>query len=316
MKTPLRFREYIWLVNTIRRARKITFAEIQKKWLDSELSEGVELSRSTFNRHKEAIQDMFGIYIECDRQNGYKYSIGNSEVLQNDSVQNWLLSTLSVSNVISESISLQDRILLEAIPTADTYLGKVIEAMKKNVRIAIEYRRYGTDTPKQLNFEPYCIKLCKRRWYVLGHFYREATGYKPEADYFGIFSFDRILSMHLTDTKFKINPDFDAQEFFNECYGVFVNDDTELEKIVIRAYNHERYYLRDLPLHKSQNEIGQGEDYADFELFVRPTVDFCDQLMSRGCLIRVLSPQWLAEEIYHMHLDAAQMYEHNDTSPR
>ena len=53
------FKEYIWLVNTIKRARRITFAEIQEKWLDTEMSGGVEFARSTFNRHKDAIQDIF-----------------------------------------------------------------------------------------------------------------------------------------------------------------------------------------------------------------------------------------------------------------
>ena len=86
MKTATKFKEYIWLVDTIHKAGRITFAEIQEKWLRSDMSEGVELARSTFNRHKDAIQDMFGIYIECDRQNGYKYNIGNDEVLQDDSV--------------------------------------------------------------------------------------------------------------------------------------------------------------------------------------------------------------------------------------
>ena len=58
MKSFAKFQEYIWLVNTIYKARRITFAEIQKKWLDSELSEGVELARATFNRHKDAVGDI------------------------------------------------------------------------------------------------------------------------------------------------------------------------------------------------------------------------------------------------------------------
>ena len=182
MKTAFKFKEYIWLVETIHKARKITFSEIQEKWLRSELSEGVELARSTFNRHKDAIQDMFGIYIECDRQNGYKYYIGNDEVLQNDTVQNWLLSTLSVNNIISESLSLQKRILLQPVPAEHGYLGMVIDAMKKSVRIAVDYRKYGTDTPNHLDFEPYCLKLFKQRWYVLGHFHRDATEEKPESE--------------------------------------------------------------------------------------------------------------------------------------
>lgn len=31
MTVPLLFKEYIWLINTIYRANRITFAEIQKK---------------------------------------------------------------------------------------------------------------------------------------------------------------------------------------------------------------------------------------------------------------------------------------------
>ena len=296
-------------MDTIHKAGRITFEEIQEKWLRSDMSEGVELARSTFNRHKDAIQDMFGIYIECDRQNGYKYYIGNDEVLRDDSVQNWILSTLSVNNVISESLSLQNRILLQSVPAEDGYLGMVIDAMKKSVRIAVDYRKYGTDSPNHLNFEPYCLKLFKQRWYILGHFHRDATEEKPEADYFGVFSFDRILNMELTDVKFRIDPDFDAQEYFNECYGVLVGDDTRPERIVIRAYGYERYYLRDLPIHKSQYEIGRGENFADFEFYLRPTIDFSGHLLSRGNLIKVLQPQWLADEIHDMHQEAAAMYE-------
>ena len=255
MKIPAKFKEYIWLVNTIRKARRITFAEINEKWLETDMSEGIELARSTFARHKDAIEDIFGIYIDCDRQNGYEYYIGNDYVLREDTVQNWMLSTLAVNNVISESLSMQDRILLQQVPYEGEYLQMVIDAMKKSVRIAVDYRKYGTDNPNHLNFEPYCIKLFKQRWYILGHFHRDATKEKPESDYFGIFSFDRILEMSLTDVKFKIDPDFDAQAYFDECYGVLVGDGTPVERIVIRAYGYERYYIRDLPIHNSQREI-------------------------------------------------------------
>ncbi len=316
MKTSFKFKEYIWLVETIHKARKITFAEIQEKWLRSDLSEGVELARSTFNRHKDAIQDMFGIYIECDRQHGYKYYIGNDEELENESVQNWLLSTLSVNNIISESLSLQKRILLQPVPSEGELLKMVIDAMKKSVRIAVDYRKYGTDKSNHLNFEPYCLKLFKQRWYILGHFHRDATAEKPESDYFGIFSFDRIQNMRLTDVKFRIDPEFDAQDYFNECYGVLVGDDTKPQRIVIRAYGYERYYMRDLPVHKTQHEIGKGENFSDFELFMRPTIDFSGHLLSRGNQIKVLSPQWLADEIHDMHLEAALMYEPEEDEPQ
>ena len=311
MRVPALFKEYIWLVNTIRKAGDdgITFAEINEKWLETELSEGVELARSTFNRHKDSIEDIFGLIIECNRLNGYRYFISNEEVLGEDSIQNWMLNTLTVNNIIGEALTLQDRILLQPAPVEGDYLKMVIEAMKKNVKLAVDYRKYGDDEPRHLTFEPYCIKLFKQRWYILGHFHRNAIADRPEVGYFGVFSFDRILNMSLTDDKFQMDPSFNAQAYFEECFGVLANDDTVAQRIVIRVFGDERFYVRDLPIHKSQRVIGQGEDYTDFELFMRPTIDLSTHFVSRSFLIKVLEPQWLADEIHHMHMQAVLMYE-------
>lgn len=239
----------------------------------------------------------------------YKYFISNDEVLHDDSIQNWMLNTLTVNNIIGEAMSLQDRILLQPAPVEGDYLKMVIDAMKKSVKLAIDYRKYGDEEPRHLTFEPYCIKLFKQRWYILGHFHRKATADRPEVDYFGVFSFDRIMNMSLTDDKFRMDPNFNAQAYFEECFGVLVNDDTVAQRIVIRVFGDERFYVQDLPIHKSQREIGQGEGYTDFELFMRPTIDLSTHFVSRSFLIKVLEPQWLADEVYHMHQQAVQMYE-------
>jgi hypothetical protein len=308
MKTYTKFKEYIWLVNTIRKAKRITLAEINERWLETEMSDGAPMARATFNRHKDAIEDIFGIYIDCDRQNGYKYFIGNDHVLREDTVQNWMLSTLTVSNVVSEGLSLQDRILLETASSGREFLSQVIEAMKKSVRVKVSYQRYGADEPKLLDFEPYCIKLFNKRWYVLAHFHRDAINEREADDYFGMFAFDRIRDIELTNEKFQIASDFDAAEYFSENYGVLVHDGTPMERIVIRAYGQERYYLCDLPIHHSQRIIEEGEDNTDFELKLRPTYDFICHLVGLGNSVQVLSPDWLADEVRDMHLDAAMMY--------
>lgn len=60
MKTYALFQEYIWLVNTIHRYGKLTLEEINRRWMETEMSEGIPIARSTFNRHRDAILDMFG----------------------------------------------------------------------------------------------------------------------------------------------------------------------------------------------------------------------------------------------------------------
>lgn len=115
MTTYTKFKEYIWLVNTIYHAKAITFTDINERWLKTDMSGGVEMARTTFYRHKCAIEDIFGIYIDCDKKKGNRCYIGNEHVLREDSVQNWMLSTLSVGNMVEESQSLHNRILLEHV---------------------------------------------------------------------------------------------------------------------------------------------------------------------------------------------------------
>lgn len=46
MKIPTLFRDYIWLVNTLRKAGRISFAEINERRVENdELSGGVEMAR-------------------------------------------------------------------------------------------------------------------------------------------------------------------------------------------------------------------------------------------------------------------------------
>ena len=302
MKSYALFQEYIWLVNTIHKAGKITLDEINRRWLDTELSEGVGLARSTFNRHRDAILDMFGIIIECDKRDGFKYYIDNEEVLEENTIQNWMLSTLSVNNVLAESKGVHNRIILEPIPSDGENLHKFIEAMKRSVKIELYYRRYGADSPKSsMKVEPIFVKLFNRRWYAMVKFPT------PGAWIFTL-AFDRILSLELTEEKFEYCKDFDPVAFYEESYGIVWDDKVPLEKVRIRAFGREANYLRDLPLHHSQREVEVTDDYSDFEIMLRPTSDFYAPLLSRGSAIKIMEPQWLADEIKKAHEAALDLY--------
>ena len=213
MKTYTIFQEYVWLVNTIHQAGRISFEEINKRWISTEMSGGVEMSRSTFNRHRDDILDVFGIIIECDKKDGFRYYIDNEEVLEEDSIQNWMLSTISVNSILAESKSVHDRIVLESIPSNGEFLYRFIEAMKRSLRIKVTYRKYGKDTTSVTTVDPYFVKLIKKRWYGIVKF--------PEDDgYFFIIAFDRIVDLAFTEEKFTYRKDFDPQGYFKDSFEI------------------------------------------------------------------------------------------------
>ena len=288
----------------------MTLAEISELWRHQEETDGQELSRTTFNRHRDSILDIFGVIIECDRKDGYRYYIENEEVLRENSIQNWMFSTLSVSNMLEGNAGLQNRILLESIPSGDDKLRQIIDAMRDNRRIRIQYHKYSSSQSKPYTLEPYCLKLYNRRWYMLvkkadAPTATDDTGKK--GDLF-IFSLDRIESIELLQTKFTVDKNFDASAFFSDCFGIMVDDNKKSERIVLRAYGLEPYYLRDLPMHHSQKELKRTEDYTDFEFRLRPAQDFIEHLLSLSIRVRVLEPAWLVKEMQQRLRDALNAY--------
>ena len=325
MKSYALFKQYIWLVNIIHRRGKISLSEINREWLYTDMSGGVTIARNTFLRHKNAIEDIFGIIIECDTHHDYQYYISNRHVLSEDSIQNWMLSTITVNNILSENISLADRILLEVVPSEGNFLQSIIDAMRRKVRIQLSYQKYGCDSSTTLSFAPYCLRLFQCRWYVLGQFQRPVREGEvpmtreglPEGytECFATYSLDRVKKIYHTDESFEIDKDFSAAAYFKYCFGVYRVDSIPVQKVLIRAYGLQRYYMRDLPWHHSQTEKYWGEEYADYEFTLRPTSDFIRFIRRYGSLVKVLAPTELARKVKAQLMEAVDMYSDLDEEP-
>ncbi len=81
MRISQQLRQCIWLVSTLYDAEGLTFDELNMKWKESGIEGGLPLSRTTFFRLRDSIQDMFGIIIECKAKGGYHYYIYNKEAM-------------------------------------------------------------------------------------------------------------------------------------------------------------------------------------------------------------------------------------------
>jgi predicted DNA-binding transcriptional regulator YafY len=194
-----------------------------------------------------------------------------------------------MSNLISESRQLKDRILLEYIPSGREHLSTIIEAIRNKIEISIVHQSYRADSPKEYTVQPYCIKLFNQRWYILGMC--------KEVDSIRTFGLDRIHSIRHLKTTFEFPTDFDAVKYYNECFGIVSDDGTKVETIKLKVYGLQRYYLRSLPLHSSQQEIDSADDYSIFQYQVRPTFDFRQALLSKGSEVEVLEPITFREEM-------------------
>ena len=109
------FQRYVWLAETIYRAGRITFAEINRRWLANSMSEGKPIPLRTFHKHREAIEGFFAIRIACHKPTN-EYYIANADDLANDRLARWLLDSFAAGNLMLENHGIHDRILVDEVP--------------------------------------------------------------------------------------------------------------------------------------------------------------------------------------------------------
>lgn len=292
--------KYTWLIDTIRRAGKISHKDLSDKWeRNKDLSDSKPLHRATFNRWRDAVFEQFGIIIECQKAGGYLYFIANPENIDEDKLKKWMLDSFAVGNLIGENLSLKDRIIVDEIPSGRDHLTTILEAMKDNRVVNITYHHFNKSHGYTFPIEPYCVKLFENRWYVLAHNNRDEVK---------IYGLDRVEDVEITDDTYKLPKDFDANEYFATAYGVVIGYKVKPERIVIRANENHKHYLKSLPLHFSQRLIEDCGGYADFELYLSPTYDFVMKLLQYGSMIEVLSPPSLRKTMKAWISDMAQLY--------
>ena len=296
MKPAQIFHQYIWIINTLRSYRKLTLDELNQKWIDDGVADGNPLQRVSFYRHRDAIQDMFGIIIDCDPRT-YKYYISNNDVLDNDSVESWLSSTLTVHGMLADSAAVKERLVLENAPAGVQYLDILIRAIRTNHRLRIGYKKFGAEGYEKVVC-PYAMKLFRQRWYLLA---------LNDEEQMRIYALDRMTMALLTDETFEIPADFSAQAYFSEYFGVLTND-TPMAHVVVRAHKWMPNYLRTLPLHHSQRELESTADYTDFSFDIRPTTDFLGELLRHSDGIEVIDPPELRAKMRQMIAETLKRY--------
>lgn len=280
-----RLRTLIWIVRKLQR-HPMSLSELNELWVDDEdISGGKKIERRTFNNHIRAIMDLFMIDIECNRKAGYKYKIVSSEV---SPVVSHMINNFEQNLALGRAAELSKRIMVDKAPMGTEHLEKILEAMDKSRQITIEFQNFNKGVPFTVTGDPYCVKLYQQRWYLVLH---------DEEGRTDTYSLDRITQLRVESSKFAMDPEFKAEEFFRYSIGVRVNDEVEpsIIKLKVRAVQCE--YFRTLPLHHSQKEIETADDYSIFTIEIVPTVEFIMKILSYGFLVEVLEPQDYREVI-------------------
>ncbi len=316
--------KYIWLVQTFIRVgeRGLSLDEICSRW---ENRFGTEYARRTFNNHREAIEEVFGIEIECNRSTNRYFVRGAEDVKDENAESAWLINTFTVNNMLALGKErLSGRVAVEDIPSGHRHLTSAMEAMTENREIEIVYQKYTSEEPASYSLRPYAVKEFAKRWYIIGYCLSkngEPVGkdkYQKEEDSprsqeplkqsgLRVFGLDRVKSLELTDRTFKMPSEFDVDELFATSFGIYIPE-SKGQTITLRTTPTEARFLRDLPIHHSQKEVAADANSVTFEIFVCPNQALIMEICKHGHRLEVLSPADVREAVKEELAKAFELY--------
>lgn len=289
--------KYIWLVQTFVRAgrRGLTLGELCDRW---ELRFDSPYSRRTFNNHREAVEEVFGLHIECDRSSNIYY-IENSSPGHKDENE-WLINTFTVNNMLTMGKErLSGRVSVEDIPSGHIYLTAVMEAMTENHEMVITYRKYRSESSETFTIRPYAVKESARRWYIVA--------WCLERKALRVYGLDRVKSLEVTDRRFRMPKGFDVDELFATSFGIYLPE-SKACSIRFKVPTSEAGFIRDLPLHHSQVESCSDGNSVTFSIFACPNRALIMEFCRYGSRMEILSPEEVRQAVAEEHEAAAAIY--------
>ena len=322
-----RVKFYSWLIGLLDR-KHLTFEEIANEWRDANANQDEdELDKRTFHRYRENIQSQFGITVECDKSDGYRYYLKRDPV-ENDDVTEWMLSSLRLAS-LGDMLKFHNKVMLDTPPYNTEYLDDILAAIDKQYLLKFKYVS-GFGAESDIVLQPAFVRYFKQRWYVIGVKSEERRVKNSSAEVDGdadlnadvdekklvrCLPFDRISFLKLICEKHplstKMKKFLTPENYYEDCFGIYRMEDVPVEKIRIRAFYPEYNYIEEVPLHESQQKVKESKDgmYREYTLTIRPSRDFLQELLWHGRNLIVLKPESLRQEMIGILKDMTMSYE-------
>mgnify|MGYP000916272679 CR=1 FL=1 len=298
MSTRETLLRYNYIINKLR-GGPATFDEILD-YLNARAEErdyNFTISQRTFQRDKQDILSLYGIIIEFDRSTK-KYYIDTDDTT--DEYQR-LLEYFDFINTFRFSENISKYVHLDKHPPLGTeYLLDMIDAMKEHKQITFEYKKFYDNSETLRHAEPYVLKEFKNRWYFVAND-RSDNRIKT-------FALDRLSNLKITDVRFSEPEDFDANEYFKNCFGIVRPENAVAEEVKLSFPPKQGKYIKSLPLHNTQKIIIDNKDEFVITLQIFITFDFIQELLQFGDEVKVVKPDSLVKTIKQIHKKALKRY--------
>jgi len=165
-------------------------------------------------------------------------------------------------------------------------IAEILDAITKRKILSIDYQKFD-DKIKTHLIKPLLLKEDKKLWYVIGVSLKKNT--------LITLALDRVIDVTTCKEEFK-EIIFDSSEYFKYSFGVTVSEREPIE-VVISFKPEQGNYLKNLPIHQTQQIIEDNDEKFVIKVKVKPSYEFYSKVFSYGSGATVISPKTVVEEV-------------------
>ena len=272
--------------------------------LDYLVDLGFKISKRTLERDFDAIRNEFGVEITYDQsKKGYfideENSIDISSFLR-------FLEIVTTADVLAESLSdSKESLNYVHFDQGGGFKGLknlsiILRAIRVQKIIQFNHFSYQNKRKRSYTLHPYLLKEYQNRWYV--------AGWVKHVNEFRTFGLDRLSELTVCSETFKKDKKVDLTHRFDQAIGVVYGDGVT-EEVRLQFNKAQSYYIKSLPLHKSQKIILKDEDGITLTLNVVPNYELIQLILMHNQNVKVLSPGWLVNEVKERLINAINKYD-------
>lgn len=186
--------------------------------------------------------------------------------------------------------------------TGTEFLTPLYQMIKEKKVINITYHSFRSLIPKEFIVHPYFLKQYNHRWYLIA--------LSERFENIGIYSLDRIKSVDIDLTvEYKIDKIINHSVYFEDIIGVTILPDVPPVDIILWITSEQAPYIITKPIHQSQTIIEETDEGLKIRLRLIPNYEFYSTILSFGGAIKILSPEFIQDEIYNKLKNACRNYE-------
>lgn len=265
---------------------------------------GLEYSKRTIDRDIENIRNDFGVEIIYDRSSN-SYLIDKEKSINLETFKRFL-EIAGVADLLSEGLNKKSNILNfisfeseNTQPQGTELLQPILSAIMNRREISFVHENFQKQTFKSIKLKPYLLKEYQDRWYVVGTL--------DKKEQFRTYGLDRMSEFKETGISYEPLANFDPKTLFENVIGL-VYSANELTTVVLSFTPDQGKYIKTLPLHSSQDIFIDNENECLVRLNIIPNFELMQRILMYGSKVKVLEPQWLAEDVAKELKVAGQQY--------